>query len=209
MKACAIQKVWPRKLGFTPHHVWKCQVIKASASILGDFSSNSTNDDVQEMEKNPLDAKLSTMQNQNDKKHKASSSTCMEENEEKIPFLQLYKWTCTKIEGVYKLTTSVDDSSAPMTSHIPTIVEVMKMLRECGVQEGIVLMHTSTLLIIKPGIREFLNSFETLEGRLNWLKREQEMKQLPLTLCSICVQNSFGLVMYVCNEQYWFGYVCV
>lgn len=68
---------------------------------------------------------------------------------------------------MYKLTTSVDDSSAPMTSHIPTIVEVMKMLRECGLQEGIVLMHTSTLLIIKPGIREFLNSFETLEGRLN------------------------------------------
>jgi hypothetical protein len=46
------------------------------------------------------------------------------------------------------------------------------------VVEGTALMHTATLLIIKPEIRELLASFETLEGRLDWLKREHEMKQL-------------------------------
>jgi hypothetical protein len=52
----------------------------------------------------------------------------------------------------------------------------MKMLKECGVQEGTALMHTSSLLIIKSEFRELLSSFETLEGRLDWLKREHDMK---------------------------------
>jgi hypothetical protein len=104
----------------------------------------------------------------------------MEDKEEKSPFMRMYKQTCSKIEeGVNKITTNIEASSASiMTSHVPTIAEAMKMLKECGVVEGTALMHTATLLIIKPEIRELLASFETLEGRLDWLKREHEMKQL-------------------------------
>jgi len=153
----------------------------ATASTPGDLSSSSSDDDVQEIEKNPLDVKLATLQKKKDKKRKASTS-CIEEKEDKTsPFLRLYKQTCSKIEeGVEKITTSVDASSAPsMHSQVPSIVEAMKMLKECGVEEKTALMHTSTLLIMKPEIRELLNSFETIEGRLDWLKREHEMKQLP------------------------------
>jgi hypothetical protein len=151
----------------------------ASASIPGDFCGNSTDDDVQELEKSPLNANLTVLQNQNNKKRKTSSSTGMEDKEEKSsPFLQLYKKTCSKIEGVDKISSSLEVSSAPRTSHMPTIAEAIKMLKECGVQEGTALMHISTLLIIKPEIRELLATFETLEGRLDWLKREHEMKQL-------------------------------
>jgi hypothetical protein len=66
-----------------------------------------------------------------------------------------------------------------MHTSVPSIAEAMKMLKECGVEEKTALMHTSTLLIMKSEVRELLNSFETLEGRLDWLKREHEMKQLP------------------------------
>ena len=149
-------------------------VTGASATIPGDFSTNSNEDDVQEIEKSPM------IQNRNDKKRKTSGSTCVEEKEERSLLLRLYKQTCSKIEeGVDKITTSVEVASTPTTSQIPTIAEAMKMLRECGVQEGTALMHTSTLLIIKPEIRELLKSFETLERRLDWLKREHEMKHLP------------------------------
>jgi hypothetical protein len=152
------------------------------------LSGNSSDDDVQEIENNPLDVKLSTLQNKKKKKRKASSS-CNEENDDKntSPFLRLYKQTCSKIEGVEKITTSVEASSAPpmhstvppMHSTVPSIAETMKLLKECGVEEKTALMHTSAMLIMKPEIRELLNSFETIEGRLDWLKREHEMKQLP------------------------------
>jgi hypothetical protein len=154
-------------------------VTGASAAIPGE-SSNSTDDDVHEVEKSPLDAKLSTLLNKKNKKRKAAASSGMEDKEEKSPFMRMYKQTCSKIEeGVNKITTSIEASSASiMTSHVPTIAEAMKMFKECGVVEGTALMHTATLLIIKPEIRELLASFETLEGRLDWLKREHEMKQL-------------------------------
>jgi hypothetical protein len=85
----------------------------------------------------------------------------------------------SKIEEVVdKISSSLEASSAPRTSQMPTIAEAMKLLKDCGVQEGTTLMHISTLLIIKPEIRELLATFETLEGRLDWLKREHEMKQL-------------------------------
>jgi hypothetical protein len=120
---------------------------------------------------------------QNKKKKRKASSSCNEENDDKntSPFLRLYKQTCSKIEeGVEKITTSVEASSAPpMHSKVPSIAEALKLLKECGVEEKTALMHTSTMLIMKPEIRELLNSFETIEGRLDWLKREHEMKQLP------------------------------
>jgi hypothetical protein len=65
-----------------------------------------------------------------------------------------------------------------MTSHIPTLAEAMRMVKECGVQEKTALMHTTGLLIMKPEIRELLTLFETNEGRLDWLQREHEMKKL-------------------------------
>jgi hypothetical protein len=120
------------------------------------------------------------MRNQNDKKHKASSLANVEDKEDKSsPFQWMFKQTCSKIEGVDKISTSIEASSKPMTSHVPTIAEAMKMLKECGVQEGTALMHISSLLIIKSEFRELLASFETLEGRLDWLKMEHDMKQKP------------------------------
>ena len=104
----------------------------ATASTPGDLSSSSFDDDVQEIEKSPLNVKLATLQKKKDKKHKASSS-CIKEKEDKTsPFLWLYKQTCSKIEeGVEKITTSVDASSAPsMHSQVPSIAEAMKMLRD-------------------------------------------------------------------------------
>jgi hypothetical protein len=69
-------------------------VTRASASIPKDFYGNSTDDDVQELEKSPLNANMAMLQNQNNKKRKTSSSTGMEDKEEKSsPFLQLYKKT--------------------------------------------------------------------------------------------------------------------
>jgi hypothetical protein len=88
----------------------------------------------------------------------------VEDKEDKSsPFQRMFKQTCCKIEeGVDKISTSIEASSKPITSHVPTIAEAMKMLKECGVQEGTVLMHTSSLLIIKSEFRELLASFETL-----------------------------------------------
>uniref|UniRef100_A0A804QDC8 Uncharacterized protein n=1 Tax=Zea mays TaxID=4577 RepID=A0A804QDC8_MAIZE len=70
-------------------------------------------------------------------------------------------------------------NQAPRVAIKRRLQEAMKMLKECGVEEKTALMHTSTLLIMKSEVRELLNSFETVEGRLDWLKREHEMKQLP------------------------------
>jgi hypothetical protein len=81
---------------------------------------------------------------------------------------------------VNKITTSIEASSAPyMTSHIPTLAEAMRMVKECGVQERTALMHTAALLIMKPEFRELLTLFDTNEGRHDLLQREHEMKKLP------------------------------
>jgi hypothetical protein len=104
----------------------------------------------------------------------------MEDKEEKSPFLRLYKQTCSKIEGVDKITTSIEASSAPpMTNPVPTIAEAMRMVKEHEVQEKTALMHSSTLLIMKPELRKVLSLLGTTEGRLDWLQREHEIKKLP------------------------------
>jgi hypothetical protein len=155
-------------------------VTGASATIPGDFSANSTDDDVQEIQRSTSNANLN-MRNQNDKKRKASSSASVEDKEDKSsPFLRLYKQACSKIEeGVDKISTSIEASSKSTTSNVPTIAEAMKMVKECGVQEGTALMHTSSLVMVKPEFRELFATFETLRGRLDWLQRQHEMKQLP------------------------------
>jgi hypothetical protein len=66
-----------------------------------------------------------------------------------------------------------------MTSHIPTLAEAMRMVKECGVQEKTGLMHTATMSIMKPEFRELLRLLDTNEGRLDLLQREHEMKKLP------------------------------
>jgi hypothetical protein len=55
----------------------------------------------------------------------------------------------------------------------------MKMLKDCGVHENTSLMHTTSMLIIKPEFRELLSAFETNEGRLDFIEREhqKEMKK--------------------------------
>jgi hypothetical protein len=52
---------------------------------------------------------------------------------------------------VEKLTSKVEASSTSLTStQIPTIAEVMRMVKECGVKEKTGFMHTATLAIVKP-----------------------------------------------------------
>jgi hypothetical protein len=55
----------------------------------------------------------------------------------------------------------------------------MKMFKDCGVQKNTSLMHTASLLIMKPEFRELLSVFETNEGRLDLIEREhqKEMKK--------------------------------
>ena len=50
------------------------------------------------------------------------------------------------------------------------------MVEDCGVQEKIALMYTSTLLIVKPDFREVCSSLEMNEGRFNLFEREHEME---------------------------------
>jgi hypothetical protein len=82
------------------------------------------------------DVMLATLHKKH-KKRKAHSTIAIEDKEEKSPFLCLYKQTCMKIEeGVDKITTSVEASSAPpVTTQIPSLEEAMRMAKECGVKE--------------------------------------------------------------------------
>jgi hypothetical protein len=78
---------------------------------------------------------------------------------------------------VDKITSSVEASSTSiMSPQVPTLAEATRMVKACGVQEKTTLMHTTTLLIVKPKIREILSLLETNEGRLDWLEREHAMK---------------------------------
>jgi hypothetical protein len=53
----------------------------------------------------------------------------------------------------------------------------MKMVKDCGIEEKIALMHTGSLLIMKPEFRELLGVLETNEGRLDLIEREHVMKK--------------------------------
>jgi hypothetical protein len=48
------------------------------------------------------------------------------------------------------------------------------MVEDCGVQEKTVLMHTATMLIMKPEFREVFGSLKTNEGILDLLEREHK-----------------------------------
>jgi hypothetical protein len=108
------------------------------------------------------------------RKHK-DCSTATEEKEEKNPIFQLYKNPCLKNEtAAEKISTSVETSIASPTNPVPSIKEAMQMVEDCGVQEKTVLMHTATMLIMKPEFREVFGSLKTNEGILDLLEREHK-----------------------------------
>jgi len=84
-----------------------------------------------------------------------------------------------KIESAAeKITSSVEASSAsPLANLVTTIAQAMKMLKDCGIEDKTALMHTSSLLIIKPECREILDVLETNEGRFDFIEREHAMKK--------------------------------
>jgi hypothetical protein len=109
-------------------------VTRATASTPRNlFDDCSDNEEVHEVEDNVM---LDTLQIKH-KKRKTHSTIVIEDKEEKSPFLRLYKQTCMKIEeGVDKITTSVEASSAPpVTTQVPSLEEAMRMVKECGVKE--------------------------------------------------------------------------
>jgi hypothetical protein len=82
-------------------------VTGATASTPRDLSDNPSDDEVYELEENPSDVMLSSLQKKG-KKCKAPSSHGIKDKEERrSPFLRLYKNTCSKIQGVDKLTSKV------------------------------------------------------------------------------------------------------
>ena len=114
-------------------------------------------------------------------KKRKELSTPSEKEEEKSPFFRMYKNTCMKIESAAeKITSSVEASSTSQPAQdnlVPTIAQAMKMVKDCGIQEKTALMHTTSLLIIKPKFREILGVLETNEGRRDFIEREHERKK--------------------------------
>ena len=159
----------------------KVHVTGATASCPGDISFDEASDeDVAEVPKPPEndDVKLAALKKPGKKKRKRSC-TATEAKEEKSPFFRMYKNTCLKIENVAdKISSSVSASSAPPTNLVPGIGEAMTMVEECGVEEGTALMHTATMLIMKPEFREVFSQLKTNKGRLDVIEREHEKEMM-------------------------------
>ena len=51
------------------------------------------------------------------------------------------------------------------------------MVEECGVEKGTALMHTATMLIMKPDFREVFGHLKTNKGRL-MIEREHEKEMM-------------------------------
>jgi len=153
----------------------KVHVTGATAACPGDISSDESDDCVAEVPKPPPkdDVKLADLKQKGKKKRK-SSCTIAESKEEKSPFYRMYKNTCLKIESAADRISSASATSASPTNVVPTIGEAMKMVEECGVEEGTPLMHTTTMLIVKPEFREVFSHLKTNKGRLDVLEREHE-----------------------------------
>jgi predicted dinucleotide-utilizing enzyme len=150
----------------------KAHVDGSTTACPRDISSDNTSDeDVAEVPK-PTKEKKKIM-NQGKRKRKA-----IEEKEEKSPFFRMYKNTCLKIESAAeRISTSVEASSAPTINQIPTIAEAVKMVKECGVEEGTALMYMAWSALANPEFREFFGSLETNKGRLDLIQREHEMEK--------------------------------
>jgi hypothetical protein len=152
----------------------KAHVSGSSASCPEDISSDDESDEDEDEDEDMVPKLVENAEKtRNTGKRKwKGASTGAEEKDEKSPFFHLYKSTCQKIEtAAKKISTSVEASSTPPINHVPTIAMTMKMVKECGVEEGTALMYTTTSLIVKLDFREVLSSLETLEGRLDLIKR--------------------------------------
>jgi hypothetical protein len=158
------------------HYVFgKAHVSGSSASYPEDILSDNASDE-DEIEKIQIE-NVEKTRNTGKRKRKGAS-TGAEEKDEKSPFFRLHKSTCQKIEtAAEKISTSVEASSAPPINHVPTIAMTMKMVKECGVEEGTALMYTATSLIVKLDFREIFSSLKTLEGRLDLIMREHDGRQ--------------------------------
>ncbi|KAI4980788.1 hypothetical protein ZWY2020_021273 [Hordeum vulgare] len=148
---------WPSPKHLEDLHVIfdKVCVTGASASCAEDISSDESSDDNAAILEKPGDndtMKLASLKKPKKSKKCKQPSHKNEENEEKSHFLQFYNQTCEKIEiGVEMITSSVQASSTPpATNLVPTILEVMKLVKHCGVKEKTALMHTTLTLIVKP-----------------------------------------------------------
>lgn len=150
----------------------KAHVSGSFASCPGDISSDeASHEDVDEVPK-PTQKDMTVNLGKR-------TSSGVEEKDEKSPFFRLYKNTCLKIENAAeRISTSVEASSAPPTNLVPTIAETMKVVKECGVQEGTALMYTTASLIVKPEFRELFSSLETTKGRLDLIERELEKETM-------------------------------
>jgi hypothetical protein len=159
------------------HYVFgKAHVSGSSTSYSGDISSDDASDEDEDMVPKPVES-VEKIRNTEKRKRKGASAGA-EEKSEKSPFFRLYKSTCQKIEtAAEKISTSVEASSPPPTNHVPTIAMTMKMVKECGVEEGTALMYTATSLIVKPKFREVFSSLETIEGRFDLIRREHDGRQ--------------------------------
>ncbi|XP_024314530.1 uncharacterized protein LOC100824279 [Brachypodium distachyon] len=149
----------------------KIHVTGSSAGCPGDVSSANDSDEdvivVQQTNDSP-EIKLAPLKKPKTSKKRKESSNASEEKDEKNPFYRSYKSTCGRIGAAAdNISSSVQASSAPHpTSHVPSIADVMQMVKDCGVQVGTALMHTATMLIMKPDFREIFSKLQTKEGRL-------------------------------------------
>jgi hypothetical protein len=124
------------------HYVFaKSHVSGSSALFSGNVSSDDASDEDENIGPKPVE-NVEKTRNTGKRKCKGAS-TGAEEKDEKSPLFHLYKSTCQKIEtDADKISISVEASSAPPTNHIPTIKMTIKMMKECGVEEGTALMYT-------------------------------------------------------------------
>jgi hypothetical protein len=171
----------------------KAHVIGASASCPGDISSDECSDDdvaavettdesaeikLASLKKAKANKKRKELANDNEEKankNRKKSSNANKEKDEKSPFFRTYAGTCEKIGiAAEKISSNFLASSAPPTNHVPSIADVMQMAKDCGVKEGTALMHTTTMMIVKPDFREIFSLLQTKEGRFDLLQREHE-----------------------------------
>ncbi|XP_066380810.1 uncharacterized protein [Miscanthus floridulus] len=168
-----------RKQG--PKHLDDLHILFDKIHVSYISSDESSDDDVSEVQKTQDidDVKLVSLKKSKLGKKRKEHSSSIEEKDKKSPFFRLYKNTCLKIETAGdKISSSVEASFAPPTNPVPSILEAMKMLKDCGVQEKTALMHTTIFLIVKPEFREVFSSLETKEGRFDLIEREHEKELL-------------------------------
>ena len=158
-------------------------VTGSSASIPGVISDSSDDDEpvVQEKVDDIGELKLAALKKKIEKKRKATNNI-VEEKEEKSPFLKVFKGTCGKIETAAEKIASSFEVSSTSSRHnqVPSMAEALKMVTDCGVEEGTDIMHTTTFFIMKPEFREVFSLLKTDKGRLHLLEKEHEKEMRKL-----------------------------